>query len=147
MTSRYQAAGRVEELKGRAKRCYCKYCGGELVLRRIIFSEDEEARIELFCNQCDRIEYGVEPEIYNNAVHFVDHLKFNIYPDLDDNEKTRRMNVAKVCEIMSWGDKNLGILNGDGFTVPVKNCAEVSDNSVVLTKAMLDAEEAGRHAE
>lgn len=145
MANRYQAEGRVEELKGRAKRCCCKYCGGKLELRRIIFSDDEDARIELFCSQCDRIEYGVEPEIYNNAVQFVDRLKFNIYADLDDNEKTRRMNIAKVCEIMAWGDKNLGILDGNGFNVPVKNCAEVSDDSVVFTKAML-AKEAENHA-
>lgn len=75
----------------------------------------------------------------------MDRLKFNIYADLDDNEKTRRMNIAKVCEIMAWGDKNLGILDGNGFNVPVKNCTEVSDKSMVLTKAMLAAEEAGRH--
>ena len=145
MANRYQAAGRVEELRGRAKRCCCKYCGGKLELRRIIFSDDEDARIELFCSQCDRIEYGIEPEIYNNAIQFVDRLKFNIYADLDDNEKTRRMNIAKVCEIMAWGDKNLGILDGNGFNVPVKNCTEVSDKSMVLTKAMLAADEAGRH--
>lgn len=112
-----------------------------MVLKRIIFSDDLDARIELFCSECDRIEYGVEPEIYNNAVRFVDYLKFNFYPDLDDNDKTRRMNIAKICEIMSWGDKNLGILTADGFMVPVNNSSEVSCDSVVFTRAMLEEKE------
>ena len=138
----YQASGRVDVLKQRAGRCCCKFCGGKLVVRRIIFSEDEDARIELFCSQCDRIEYGVEPEIYQNAVHFVDCLKFNHYPDLDENEQTRRMNIAKVCEIITWGVKKLGLLDKSGFHVPVKANLEVSDNSFVLTKSMLLAKEA-----
>lgn len=138
MPNRYQVEGRVEELRGRAKRCCCKYCGGQLVLRRIVFSDDEDARIELFCSECDRIEYGVEPEIYNNAAYFVDYLHFNIYPDLDDNEKTRRMNIAKVCEIMSWGDKHLGILTKDGFTVPVQSSSEISENSMLISKTKLE---------
>ena len=29
------------------------------------------------------------------------------------------MNIAKVCEIMAWGMKNIGILNADGFTIPI----------------------------
>lgn len=29
------------------------------------------------------------------------------------------MNIAKVCEIMAWGDKNIGLLTENGFTVPV----------------------------
>ena len=142
MGNRYQAAGRVEELKARAERCCCKFCGSKLVVRRIIFSEDEDARIELFCSQCDRIEYGVEPEIYQNAVHFVDHLKFNHYADLDSNEQTRRMNIAKVCEIMAWGIKNLGILDQNGFCVPVLSRSEIDEDCLVLTKTMLTEREA-----
>ena len=144
MENLFQVPGRVEELKSRASRCCCKYCGGELVVRRIIFSEDEEARIELFCSQCGRIEYGVEPEIYQNAAYFVDHLQFNHYTDLESSAQTRRMNIAKVCEIMAWGDKRLGILTQDGFQVPVKSPAPMEDNVLILTKSML-LEEALRH--
>ncbi len=144
MANRYQATGRVEELTARAKRCICKFCGGRLVVRRIIFSEDEEARIELFCSQCDRIEYGVEPEIYSNAVCFVDRFQFNHYPDLDNNAQTRRMNIAKVCEIMMWGDKRLGLLNQNGFQVPVQRQNTLDDDILLLTKSMLK-EEAARH--
>lgn len=138
MDNRYHRAGRLEELKSRAKRCCCKFCGGELELRRIVFSDDEDARVELFCTQCDRIEYGVEPEIYRNAAYFVERLKFNHFPDLDDNLMTKRMNIAKVCEIMSWGDKNLGILGSDGFTIPVTSCPDVVDESMILTRTMLE---------
>ena len=134
----YQASGRVDVLKQRAGRCCCKFCGGKLVVRRIIFSEDEDARIELFCSQCDRIEYGVEPEIYQNAVHFVDCLKFNHYPDLDENEQTRRMNIAKVCEIMAWENKNLGFLNQDGFQVPLNMNENMLGECIVLTDKDLD---------
>ena len=138
MQNRDQAAGRVEELTARAKRCCCKFCGGHLIVRRIIFSEDEQARIELFCSQCDRIEYGVEPEIYSNAVCFVDHFHFNHYPDLDSNAQTRRMNIAKICDIMMWGDKNLGFLNEEGFTVPPQSQEMLIGECVVLTDADLD---------
>ena len=134
---RYQVNGRVEMLKARQDRCCCKYCGGKLQIRRIIFSEDEAARVELFCEQCDRIEYGVEPEIYQNAVHLVDYMQFDHYPDLDKNGQTRRMNIAKVCEIITWGVKNLGLLNERGFTVPVVERKEVAEDCIILTESML----------
>ena len=124
---------RVEELKRRAKRCRCKYCGNHLDLRRIVYGEVEDARVELFCKHCDRIEYGVEEEIYLAAEYFVDEIGFNAYGDLDDNEKTRGMNVAKVCEIIAWGYKNLGHLDRNGFTVPVN-----VDKTLIGERLILD---------
>lgn len=135
---RYQISGRVEMLKARQSRCCCKYCGGKLEIRRIIFNEDEAARIELFCSECDRIEYGVEPQIYQNAVHFVDYVQFDHYPELDKNEQTRRMNIAKICEIITWGLKNLGILDQNGFKVPVVSRQDVSEDCLILTATMLE---------
>lgn len=52
-----------------------------------IFSDYGEARSELYCPVCQRIEFGTEPEIYQSATYFVDNLEFNHYPGLDDNEK------------------------------------------------------------
>ena len=118
-SSLFQSESRLDMLKNRTKRCVCKYCGGNLKLRRIIFSDYEEARIEIFCNHCDRIEYGVEPEIYQSAKFFVDNSGFNCYPDLDDSEKTKQMTIAKVCEIMMWHDEQLGILGEAGYTIPL----------------------------
>ena len=115
----FQSPKRLDSLKKRTKRCVCKYCGGKLKLRRIIFSELEDARIEIFCSDCDRIEFGVEPAIYSSAKYFVENSKFNCYPDMDDNQLTKQMTIAKVCEIMAWENQNLGFLNSDGFTVPL----------------------------
>ena len=128
----YKAEGRVEMLKGRAKRCVCKYCGKHLSIRRITFSDIDDARIEIFCKSCDRIEFGVEPEIYQSALYFVDEMGFDYYPDLDKNEKTKRMNVAKVCDIMSWENKNLGILDRNGFTVPIDANSNIIAECVIL---------------
>ena len=115
----FKSEKRIDMLKRRTKRCVCKYCGGRLKLKRIIFSEHEESRIEIFCKDCDRIEFGTEPEIYSSAKFFVENSKFNCYPNLDDNENTKQMTIAKVCEIMNWVNQNLGFINTNGFTVPV----------------------------
>lgn len=134
----YQSKKRIDALKRRTKRCACKYCGGSLKLRRIIFSDYEEARIEIFCNRCDRIEYGVEPEIYQSAKFFVDNSGFNVYPDLDDSEKTKQMTIAKVCEIMAWQDQHLGILDENGFCVELKLDENFVGECITLTEANLD---------
>ena len=39
---------------------------------------------------------------------------------MDENERTKQMNIAKVCDIMSWENMNLGFLNKEGFRVPVE---------------------------
>ena len=114
----YQAAGRLEMLPERTKRCRCKYCGDELKLKSIIFNEFVEARVEIYCEHCRRIEYGVEKEIYQSAAYFVDELGFNAFPNQEASESTRRMNIAEVCEIMAWGNKHLGFLGDDGFKFP-----------------------------
>lgn len=136
---------RIEELKARTKRCCCKYCGGELEVKRIIYSEYENARIEIFCKNCERVEYGVEKEIYQSAEFFVEEMAFNHYPDLDDNQRRKQMNIAKVCEIMAWENRNMGFLDTDGFTVPVKMNPDVIGNCIVLDDAALEAacQEAG----
>ena len=138
----FQAQGRVEMLKGRAKRCVCKYCSGRLRLKRIIFSDHEDARVEIYCDNCERIEYGVEQEIYQSARYFVDELKFNCYPNQDANESTRRMTIAKVCEIMAWENKNLGLLDRDGFRVPLEVNGNILGECIILTDEDLLEDEA-----
>ena len=131
---------RMEDLKGRAKRCCCKYCGDELTLRRIVYGDVEDARVELFCKHCNRIEYGVEREIYLAAKYFVDEIGFNAFSDLDDNEKTRSMKVAKVCEIIAWCYKNLGHMDRNGFTVPVNVDKTLIGERLILDEADLPEE-------
>lgn len=136
-----QSENRIERLKRRAKHCVCKYCGKELMLRHIIFSDINEAKVELYCNACQRIEFGVEKEIYASACNFIDYLEFDYYENMDANEKKRQMNIAKICEIMSWCCKNIGIINQDGFTVPLeleldkwKECLILPSQEVILDK-------------
>ena len=133
----YSSQKRLEMLKQRAKRCKCKYCGGNLVVRQLSFHNLEEARIEIFCRSCDRIEFGVEPEVYLNAKFFVEETGFNCYPDLDDSERTKQMTIAKVCEIMTWENQNIGILTPDGFQVElhmnehyIGECITLSDTDL-----------------
>ena len=133
----YQAEGRTKMLKDRAHRCVCKYCGSPLRLKQLVFSEHEDERVEIFCKNCDRIEFGVEQEIYDSAKYFVEQMEFNYYPGLDDTEKTKRMNIAKVCEIMAWQDKMLGFLGKDGFQVPLQKTSFMGE-CLLLTDADLD---------
>ena len=140
MKDLYASTDRLETLKARAKRCCCKYCGGPLTLKRLIFSDFTDARVEIYCDHCGRIEYGVEPEIYKSAENFVDNLAFNYYTDMDQNEQTRRMNIAKVAEIMAWGYKNTGLLNDEGFTVPLTYKDHLMEQCLVITDEELRAE-------
>lgn len=105
----------LQEIEGRAERCLCKYCGGPLELRRIFFGDVETARTEIFCQKCDRIEYGVEPEIYGISQYFVKAFQFNCYPDIEPGEQTDRLNTARVCEIITWYSQSIGILDATGF--------------------------------
>lgn len=118
-------------LRKRVRRCRCSYCGGTLELRKLTYSSYEVSKLEVYCDHCKRIEYGVEPEIYDVAEYFVDELGFDYYKDLDNNIRKREMNIAKVSEIIDWGCKNLGILSEDGFQTAVNL------NTALLGEALL----------
>lgn len=122
---------RLEELKWRSKNCRCKYCGAPLRLRRILYGNNPEGRVEIFCTECDRIEFGIEPEIYAVAKYFVDEFNFNIFPNNDVSEKTTQMNVAKVCEIIAWAYKNMGVLGEKGFTIDIDITKSILGEDVI----------------
>ena len=129
------SAERLEEIKNRSKRCVCKYCGGRLRVRMLDFGQIETANLEIFCENCDKIKYGVEPEIYHSAQYAVDILGFNAYQDRADNEQRRRLNIAKVCELLFWHDRELGILDQYGYKVPVADPGENmldNDGSIII---------------
>lgn len=134
----WDMAERVENLKSRTKRCVCKYCGAKLELKRIIYGDIENARIEIFCSECGRIEYGVEQEIYHAAKYFVEDMGFNAYQDLDYNENTKKMNIAKVCEIIAWGLKNLDLMTVDGFKYPVNINSEIDGETLHIDEDKLE---------
>lgn len=126
---------RLEELKNRSKRCVCKYCGGLLKVRLLDFGQIEMANLELFCEHCNRIEYGTEPEIYHNAVYLVDNIGFNAYPNRTKNEATRKLNIAMVCEIIAWHETQLGILDENGYTVSLDSTKlnlDYEDGSIIV---------------
>ena len=136
--STYQSGKRLEMLKGRSKRCVCRYCGGHLILKKIIFSEHEDSRVEIFCESCGRIEFGVEKEIYLSAKFFVEETAFNCYPELEENARTMQMNIAKICDVMAWENHNIGILDNNGFQVPLKINENFLGECITLTKADLE---------
>lgn len=133
------AAKRLQELRERSVRCCCRFCGGKLEIRKIVFA-GYDARIEIFCSECDRIEYGIEPEIFQSAQYFVESMKFNYYSDLDDNEQTKKMNIAKVCDIMAWENKHLGFLKTNGFAVPIQLDSTILGNVLVIDEDILAQE-------
>lgn len=126
---------RMQELKTRSKRCVCKYCGGKLSVKLLDFGQAETANMEIFCDNCDRIEYGTEPEIYNNAVFLVDHMGFHAYPDREQDSTTRKLNINKVCEIIGWHERQIGILDENGYHVTITNNQDLldcSDGSIIV---------------
>ncbi|MBR2009019.1 MAG: hypothetical protein IJ936_02725, partial [Peptococcaceae bacterium] len=130
------AAKRLKELRERTARCCCRFCGSSLEIRKIVFT-GYDSRIELFCSECNQIEYGTEPELYLSAKYFVETMEFNYYPDLDDNVQTKKMNIAKVCDIMAWQNKHMGFLNADGFAVPVELNPSILGNMLVVNESEL----------
>lgn len=46
-----QSQKRMELLKQRAKRCVCKYCGGPLKVRQILFSRYDDARVRMLLSK------------------------------------------------------------------------------------------------
>lgn len=108
-------AKRLEILKRRQKRCVCKFCGEQLDIKRMVFNEFDDARVELYCPHCDRLDYGVEEIIYRNAQLYVTEYQFDAYPDMDSNIAHEEMTIAKVADIMTWVLQGLGFLKDDGF--------------------------------
>lgn len=129
---------RIVELRKRARRCRCKYCGGQLRLKQIVYNSIIEPRIEIFCETCERIEYGVEPELYDLAKYYVDEFGCDYYPELDDNCTKERMNVAKVCEIMFWVLNGVGYLDMEGFKYPVSIDKKLVGESLKIDLDTLD---------
>ena len=111
---------RMEDLVSRSERCCCKQCGGKLEVRIVVYNKYGGSGAELYCDHCQKIEHGTEPEIYRAAKNFVDRLGFNHFVDLEENERTYMLNIAKVCEILSWGGKYWGLLGKDGFNIDLE---------------------------
>lgn len=134
-----EEGSRLMQVKNRAERCVCKYCGQSLSLRKITYAAYDEAKIEVYCEHCGRIEYGVEPEIYKLAAYYIDALRYDHYPNLDDSEQKRRMNIAMICDILSWGFKNTSLLKEDGFAIDVNVDEDMLGDAITISNSELKA--------
>ena len=72
------------------------------------------------------------------AEYFLDSLEVNYYHDMDDNERTRKMNISKVCEIVAWSNKHLGVLNENGFIMPIEMDKDILGECLVITDDQLE---------
>ena len=48
------------------------------------------------------------------------------------------MTISKVCEIMSWQNQNLGIMNANGFCVPLRINENFIGECITLSEDDLD---------
>ena len=113
---RRKAVQRVnpDKIFERAKRCVCKSCGGALEAKIIIYNKYGGSGLELYCPVCGKIEYGTEPDIYRLAKGFVYNVEFDYFPEMEPNEDNLKLNIAKMCEILSWHFRKLGLLDSGG---------------------------------
>lgn len=130
---------RIKKLGARTSHCVCKYCGSKLSLRKITYAAYDEAKIDIYCENCQRIENGTEPLIYKMAEYFVDDMQFDYYAELDASAAKRRMNIAVVCDIISWGFKNAGLIDDKGFTVELHVDEHALGEALVLSKTQLES--------
>ena len=109
---------------------------------------EQKSRLEIMkarAKRCVCKYCGGKLELRRIAFSDYGEARSDHYPGLDDNEKTRRMNVAKICEIMAWGDKNIGILSEEGYSVPVKlEIEQIGQTAVFEDKDLIDTDNAGQ---
>ena len=104
----------TDDDRKRMKRRCCKQCGGELKMKVVVYDPYGGHDVEMYCENCHKIEYGTEKEIYNLATKFIDEIQFNYFLGMEENERTERLNTAKVCEIFSWLLAELDLIGEDG---------------------------------
>ncbi|MGI1658286.1 MAG: hypothetical protein ACRKFN_04865 [Desulfitobacterium sp.] len=103
-----------EDLK-RVKRCCCKLCGGPLTIKHMIYNKYGGQGFEIYCNHCQKIEYGTEPEVYALARKYVESFQYNYFIDMAEDRRNEMLNTAQLCEIIGWSFSQIGLINGDGF--------------------------------
>lgn len=104
-----------QEMIKRSERCVCKMCGSKLEPRIIIYNKYGGQGVEMFCPHCGRIEYGTEAEIYDLAKDFVKSVEFDYFTEMEQGERNFQLNIAKVCEVLGWCFRKLGVVDGDGI--------------------------------
>lgn len=133
-----QKLPRVEHLKERAKDCCCSYCGGDLAVRRILYQTTAEYRIELYCDNCEKIEYGVPRALYDSAKAAIERLGFNYYPETQEGVTRNQMNIAKLSMLTVWQLRYLGMADDERLKAGAEGSAQSMDASTVVSEDDLD---------
>lgn len=104
------------QMKERQAHTVCRQCGNNLEIRMIIFCQYGGQGIELYCPKCERIEYGIEKEIYDLAKDFLEATEFNYFMDMEQGIRNEQLNTSKICEIFGWLFKKLEFSDKHGLT-------------------------------
>ncbi len=133
-----QKLPRVEHLKERAKDCCCSYCGGDLAVRRILYQTTAEYRIELYCDNCEKIEYGVPRALYDSAKAAIERLGFNYYPETEEGVTRNQMNIAKLSTLTAWQLRYLGMIDDERLKDAAEGSTQSMDANTIVSEDDLD---------
>ena len=133
-----QKLPRVEHLKERAKDCCCSYCGGDLAVRRILYQTTAEYRIELYCDNCEKIEYGVPRALYDSAKAAIERLGFNYYPETEEGVTRNQMNIAKLSTLTAWQLRYLGMIDDERLKDSAEGSTQSMDTNTIVSEDDLD---------
>ena len=129
---------RVEQLKARTKSCCCSFCGGELSVKRVLLQTSPDWRIELYCDTCEKIEYGVPQALFDSAKAAVERLGFNYYPEMEAGATRTQMNISKLATLTSWQLRYAGLDDDERLGAPVAVGASGMDATTVVADSELD---------
>lgn len=133
-----QKLPRVEHLKERSKDCCCSYCGGDLAVRRILYQTTAEYRIELYCDNCEKIEYGVPRALYDSAKAAIERLGFNYYPETEEGVTRNQMNIAKLSTLTAWQLRYLGMIDDERLKDAAEGSTQSMDTNTIVSEDDLD---------
>lgn len=133
-----QKLPRVEHLKERAKDCCCSYCGGDLAVRRILYQTTAEYRIELYCDNCEKIEYGVPRALYDSAKAAIERLGFNYYPETEEGVTRNQMNIAKLSTLTAWQLRYLDMIDDERLKDAAEGSTQSMDTNTIVSEDDLD---------
>ena len=133
-----QKLPRVEHLKERAKDCCCSYCGGDLAVRRILYQTTAEYRIELYCDNFEKIEYGVPRALYDSAKAAIERLGFNYYPETEEGVTRNQMNIAKLSTLTAWQLRYLGMIDDERLKDAAEGSTQSMDTNTIVSEDDLD---------
>ena len=119
-TSTIGATECLDTMRSRARRCVCSYCGGQLELREIVYSNCETARTEIFCSECGRMDWGCEPEVYSIAESYLRRNRFDSNKDMAASLLKDEMNRAELTKFLTWSLETLGVVGEDGFACNIE---------------------------